>query len=94
MEDVIERIKDFIREEAEEFYYSEDNYNNADITSGQKIYSEIIDVEEEIINRLLNKTTEDMYIEFVKEIGIDEIGISVMVNGKQYCGYISEAKED
>lgn len=94
MEDVIERIKDFIREEAEEYFESDDNYKHADPTTGQRVYRDSVEVEEELIKILLNKTDEDMYIEFVKEVGFDEIGISVMVNGKPYCGCISEVRED
>ena len=52
IEDIIEAVKDFIREEAEEFYNHEENFNNADITSRQRVYANVSDVEDEIIRRL------------------------------------------
>ena len=53
MNETIERVKEFIREEAEEYYSSERNYNNCDITSGMKCFSCVSDIEEEIIQNLM-----------------------------------------
>lgn len=52
MEEIIESLKDQIRLEAEIYYNSENNFNNADPTSGQRVYSTIQDIEQEIIKRL------------------------------------------
>ena len=49
IEDIIKAVKDFIREEAEEFYNHEDNFNNADITSRQRIYTNVADIEDGIL---------------------------------------------
>ncbi len=49
IEDIIKAVKDFIREEAEDFYNHEDNFNNADITSRQRIYTNVADIEDGIL---------------------------------------------
>jgi hypothetical protein len=53
MNEVIERIKTYIKEEAEEYYNSEENYNNCDITSNMKCFNNVSDIEHELYKILL-----------------------------------------